>query len=175
MDNNNLHYIDINNYLKFSTELIRDSVHTTELGASKYSEIIFQEYNKIYSSITIPLTVIKTKYCDIKKIIINKQFYDKLDLSGNCTIIGFNIIIGPNSGYIKNNDKEYLLWDIWCHYERKSTKMSNININGKTTFEVLQKKVNYSNCARQYDFSKIKFELNILSIYYIGESLMVLE
>ena len=37
--------------------------------------------------------------------------------------------------------------------------------------KILDKKVDYSNCRRDFNFNNVKFELNLISIYYIGDSL----
>ena len=57
---------------------------------------------------------------------------------------------------------------MYCHYKRKSNKINKIIIKGKTKIEVLQDKVDYSSCRRDYDFSNVEFELDISCIFYIG-------
>uniref|UniRef100_A0A6C0C488 SGNH/GDSL hydrolase family protein n=1 Tax=viral metagenome TaxID=1070528 RepID=A0A6C0C488_9ZZZZ len=168
---NNLHFIDLNNYLTYSKQLISDTVHTTEYGAEKYSEIIYTEFNKIKDKIKIPTNIVKNKYCDIKKININKIFFKNIKLKGKCEILCCEVFVGPNSGYIGiGNDEKRLTWDSYCHYKRKSMKMANILIDGDCTFEILQDEVDRSTCRRsKNDFNK--FELDIKIIYYIGEYL----
>jgi hypothetical protein len=107
---NNLHFIDLNDYLTYSKEIIKDSVHTTEYGAEKYSEIIYTEFNKIKDKIKIPTNIVKNKYCDIKELNINKIFFKNIKLKGKCEILTCDVFIGPNSGYIGiGNDEKRLM------------------------------------------------------------------
>ena len=46
---------------------------------------------------------------------------------------------------------------------------------GKTKIEVLQDKIDYSSCRRDYDFSNVEFELDISSIFYIGTTLKFID
>jgi len=163
-----LFYIDINDYVKYNDKICRDNVHTTNEGAKLYADIIYDEYKKSSNNITIFKNYTKTRYCDIKKLNINKCFKKYMVIDGEYEIITCELTIGPNSGYIKVNNDRILLWDEACHYKRKNTKIDGINIKGETKIEVLQDKVDYSSCRRDYDFSNIEFELDILSIFYIG-------
>lgn len=163
-----LFYVDINDYVKHNDKISRDTVHTTPEGAELYANIIHDEYKKSSNKIIIPTNYTKTIYCDIKKLNINKCFKKYMIIDGDCDIITSNVNIGPNSGWIKLNNKKILLWDEWCHYKRQCTKIDKENIKGKTKIEVLQDKVDYSSCRRDYDFSNIEFELDINCIFYIG-------
>ena len=163
-----LFYIDINDFVKHNDKICRDIVHTTEAGAELYANIIYDEYTKSLNNIIILKDYKKTKYCDIKKLNINKCFKKYMIIDGECEIITCGLTLGPNSGYIKVNNSRKLLWDEWCHYNRTATKIDRINIKGNTKIEVLQDKVDYSSCRRDYDFSNIEFELDVLYIFYIG-------
>lgn len=171
LDDNNVSYIDLNTQICWNEKIIRDHVHTTEYGSEKYANIIFNEFNKM--TIKLPINIHENKYCNIKELHINKIFKEKLMLKGNCNVLTMCLIIGPNSGYIQYNNQLYLLWDQWCHYERKSSKGNNFDINEFCEIKVLDKEVDYSLCRRDYKFENIKFELNIETIYYIGNHLKV--
>ena len=84
------------------------------------------------------------------------------------------MLIGPNSGYVNINNKDYLLWDIYCHYERLTTKLDFI-INDECKIKILNKKVDYSKCRREYNFNNINYELHLKTIYYIGDKLEFIE
>ena len=172
---NNLIYIDVNDKTKYSKLLIRDAVHTTDYGSVYYSNYIFKMFNSLYNKLKIPQNLQKTKYTSLKKLNINKKVNKYIKLKGNCIIFTCYIIVGPNSGYIEVNGNEILLWDQYCHYNRKNCKISNIKIDGHLELKILQKKVDYSSCRRNFDFSNVMFELNILEIYYIGDNLNFVE
>ena len=93
-----------------------------------------------------------------------------MEFNGNCEILSCSLKIGPNSGYIKCNEDEYLLWDQWCHYERLCTKL-NFSVKDICKIEILDKKVDYSSCRRNFNFDNVIFEFNLISIYYIGDTL----
>jgi len=44
-------------------------------------------------------------------------------------------------------------------------------VKDKCEIEISDKEVDYSSCRRNFDFDNITFELDLKSIYYIGESL----
>jgi hypothetical protein len=47
-----------------------------------------------------------------------------MKLKGDCTIFTCALTIGPNSGYIGIGEKQFLLWDSWCHYNRSSCSLN---------------------------------------------------
>ena len=80
----------MNDFLKYNTNLIRDTVHTTDSGAEEYSRIIFDLFQKDKHTIGYPINVIKTKYCDDVKVLnVNKIFKDNIIFEGDCYIIAF--------------------------------------------------------------------------------------
>ena len=42
-----LYYIDLNEYISYSSEICRDSVHTTDIGSEKYADLIYSQFIKI--------------------------------------------------------------------------------------------------------------------------------
>tara|TARA_B110000879_G_C11131013_1_gene496017 strand:- start:396 stop:1265 length:870 start_codon:yes stop_codon:yes gene_type:complete len=168
LNSNHISFIDINDHLTYSNKIISDDVHTTEYGAEKYANIIFNEYNNM--KIKSPINLNKNKFCDLKELQINKIFKKELELKGNCQILSCSIRVGPNSGYLKINNKLYLIWDPWCHYVRSSTKL-NFFVKDKCEIKILDKEVDHSSCKRNFKFKNIEFELNLITIYYIGDSL----
>lgn len=172
---NNLIYIDINKKIKYSEAIIRDTVHTTDLGSNLYSEYIYEEFIYNYTKLKIPQNIIKTNLISIKKIDINKKFKKYMKIKGDCVIYTCTLIIGPLSGYIGIDNMEILLWDKWCSYERKHCNIENIKINGYCEFKILQKNVDYSYSKHNFNFNNIVYQLNINEIYYIGNNLQFIE
>jgi hypothetical protein len=177
LDAKKLYYIDLNAYLVYSNELCSDYVHTTHFGSEKYAEIIYEQFEKNRDSIKYPIDIVKTKYCDIKQLSVNKTFQDGLQLrvcnaveTCDGKIIGFVLIIGPKSGLIKINNDKCLIWDQWCHYERKHIQLKHIPISDILDITVLQDQIDYSSCRRPIldsEYGAVK-ELNIIEIYYIN-------
>jgi hypothetical protein len=171
LNKNKLFYIDINEYLTISAELIRDSVHTTDLGGTKYAEIIYDKFQKEQHNIVFPDTIVETNFINIKSLIINKSFTNFVLLKGNCTIVAFYLTIGPKSGVIQVDQEKYIIWDQWCHYQRDHFNMNNINVTNQLKLEILKDNVDTSKCRQIYDFKNIEKELYIKQIFYVGESL----
>lgn len=172
LDSKKLYYIDLNEYISYSSEICRDSVHTTDIGSEKYADLIYSQFIKNKSKIILPLGVKKNKYDEIKKIDVNQIFQSEVILRGNCTIIGFYMMIGPKSGLIKINNIKYNIWDVHCHYERETFKLNDLVVNDQLKIEVLHDDFDHSTCRRPIiDVPKIK-ELNIKQIYYIGSNLL---
>jgi hypothetical protein len=169
----NLYYIDLNNFLEYSLEYVKDFVHTTDNGSRKYAEIIFSNFNKYKNNIKLPLDIIRTKYCDIQELNINKTFKNNIIIQGECTIIGFYLIVGPKSGLIQVDNIKYNIWDTYCHYDRPSFKLNNLKVSGKLELNVLQEAIDYSTCRRNIIEKDMIKELNIISIYYIGNELKI--
>lgn len=170
---NNLYCIDINDYLKFDTSLIRDLVHTTEVGSKKYAEIIYSLFEKDKHKIMYPQQdLIEPRFCHIKKLCVNKTFSKNIILEGDCLIIGFRVTIGPSSGLIKINDKIYSIWDNWSHYDREGFRLKQIELTDNLEIEILQTAIDYSTCNRPMKYDGIK-KLIIIDIYYVGSHLSI--
>ena len=176
LNSKNLYYIDINDYLEFNSEIIRDTIHTTDVGSEKYAEIIYSMFEKDKSKIEYPKdnVIVKTKYCDIKVLNVNKTFKENIILEGEGIIIAVLLKIGPTSGIIEIYNKKYTIWDMWCHYERNSFNMRDITLKDKLEIKILQDDVDYSKCTREMKYDGLK-ELNIISIYYTGNILNIFE
>ena len=63
------------------------------------------------------------------------------------------------------------MWDKWCHYERRNTKLENIIVSDKVIFKILDKKVDTTSCKQDFNFDNIEYNLNLITIYYIGDNL----
>ena len=178
LKNRNIAFIDINESIRKNDieQILRDDVHTTEYGSKLYSDIIYQQFQIIETSLALPKQLYSTKYMNIKKLEVKKAFDKNLRIYGNCEIIGFLLHIGPHSGIVEvhqdNNSKKYNTWDRWCHYTRPHFNLSQ-TINGDIVISVLDDDFDTSNCKIKNNFNKVKKQLIIEDIYYIGKSLCV--
>jgi hypothetical protein len=174
LDSKKIYYIDINDYLEFNEILIRDTVHTTDVGSEKYAEIIYDIFKENKPKIEYPTDIIKTRFCDIKILNVNKIFKEEiiLECQDESMIIAAKLLIGTKSGIIEINNEKMYIWDIWCHYDRINFKIKHQIINGKMPIKILQDKIDYSECKREMNYHGLK-ELNILEIYYIGDDLNI--
>jgi hypothetical protein len=171
----NLYYIDINDFLKYNSDLLRDNVHTTEFGSEEYAKIIYDVFQKDKDTIEYPINITKTKYCHhVKTLHVNKIFTDNIIFEGDCFIIAFYLIIGQKSGTIDINGVKECIWDQWCHYDRHHFNLKKINVKDKLEMKILQDEVDYSTCRRDIGETCINKELNIIDIYYIGDKLEIL-
>jgi len=162
--------------------ILRDVVHTTFMGATKYAEKIYQfllttifpNMQMYFDKIVYPS---ENKYCLVKEIKVNKIVNTEIQFSGNGEIIGIYQIIGPHSGKLKyiyynqemiEQEKDCILWDKWCHYERKSI-INHIKINDKLKIMITQEDFDRSVAIKQLDWSTYIYYMNIISIFYVGD------
>lgn len=171
LDKNNLSYFDLNQNVKYTQVIIRDDIHTTEVGSETYSNLIYDYFISNYNNFKIPQNIKKTNLICLSKLNINNTFKKYMKLKGDCTIFTCSLTIGPNSGYIDIGEDSILLWDQWCHYNRNFCKLNNIRVENNIEFKISDRIVDYSSCRRDYKFDNTIFELNIKDIYYIGNYL----
>ena len=79
-----IYFIDINDHIEYSSMFCRDNVHTTDVGSIKYSDIIYNVFQRDKDKIILsPLDIVKTKYCDnIKTLCVNKSFQNSFFIEG---------------------------------------------------------------------------------------------
>jgi hypothetical protein len=175
INSRNLFYIDLNDFFKFDSNLIRDTVHTTNFGSEQYSEKIYDIFLKNKDIINYPINIVKTRFCENIKILqINKIFKDIVVLEGDCIIIAFHLIIGPKSGIVEIHDTKYSVWDQWCHYDRDHFNLHELIVKDKLEIKILQENIDYSECRRNITETDIIKELNIVNIYYLGNNLEII-
>jgi hypothetical protein len=177
IESKKLYYIDLNNYLKYNSNICRDTVHTTDFGSEEYARVIYDIFQKDKDNIGYPINIINTKYCqNIKILNVNKIYKNNIIFKGNCFIIAFNLIIGKNSGFIDiNGETKECIWDQWCHYDRSHFNLKKIYVKDKLEIKILQDDIDYSICRRYISEKNINKFLNIINIYYIGDKLDILE
>jgi hypothetical protein len=169
----NLHVIDIHNNTNIN-ELLRDTVHTNELGANIYANKIYDYFvNSIINTDTVYTNIPnENKYSNIKTLQINKEIHDEINMEGHFEIIGMLQKIGNFSGVVEiirdgsNNYKE-MIWDQWCHYTRDNIKM-RIPTSNKIKIKILQDTFDTTLCKTNFDFSKCNKYMYIYEIYYLG-------
>ena len=169
----NINYISIfNNDNKI--ELLRDDVHTTELGSNYYGTIIYNNFmdkiiNLNFNTNKYPL---KNMYYDINILDINDTVNNNIILYGNAKVIGIYQKIGLYSGVIniinENNESEqHFIWDQWCHFERHNIKLS-FDIKNKLIIKILNDTFDTSSCKHEIEWNKYDKKMEILDIFYIG-------
>jgi hypothetical protein len=155
---------------------LRDGVHTNDIGSDLYSKIIFTEYTSKRDEIKRVIPLDPTPYENISSIAVNRSFLDGFALDGNGEIIGMEAEVGPHSGFVRvesdQNSETVNTWDRWCHYCRDHFIL-NRRITSRTVFTILPDHFDTSECKVRYDFSKVRKELRIRSIYFIGEELQI--
>lgn len=79
---NNIFYIDLNEYITHSPYINIDKVHTNSDGSILYARTIYDIFIREKDNIVFPSNLIKTKYCDIKTLAVNKTFKSNMMLEG---------------------------------------------------------------------------------------------
>ena len=127
-------------------------------------------------NISVPDKLPDTKYTNVKRIKVNREFKNCIRLSGNCEVIGFLLTIGPHSGMVEIIDglESYNenTWDRWCHFERKHFNLS-MTVSGNVQINILQTRFDTTSCKSQMDFTKKQKKLIVHDIYYVGNDLVV--
>lgn len=175
-NNHNIDYITIINNKNIG-KLLRDGVHTTDLGAKYYGNFIYNKFinkiiNKKVDDININ-TIKRNIYYDIKLLNVNKTVNNFLTLYGNAKVIGIYQNIGPYSGIVniiddESNITKQLIWDQWCNYERQNIKLS-FDVKNKTTIKVSDDVFDTSACKHDIDWLSYNKKLEIIDIFYVGE------
>ena len=168
----NIYYIDFSSYLTFSNELIRDDVHTTELGSKKYANIISELFLKDKDKIIVPNIILESetfksiqKYNLDKIVELNENEYIEIALDKIYKYLFIVMIIGTHSGIITINEEKYNTWDIYCHFNRTVTRKYCIN---NKNIKIVQSSsiIDTSKCKRDINFTKYKKQLIIKEIYF---------
>lgn len=169
----NIQYIELygNENVK---ELLRDSVHTNETGATFYAKKIYDYFmvNTLHIEQIYNLIPNENEYINIQCLQINKQINDEICITGNFKIVGIEQKIGPFSGLVeitRNNTEKYnqQLWDQWCHFERINIKL-NTPLSESIKIKILQDSFDTTQCKSDINFNEIKKYMYVHNIYYIG-------
>lgn len=169
----NIDVIEMYNNMNIN-EMLRDTVHTNEMGAKFYANTIYKHFmDSIYSkkpvSGQVIPEIIPNNFCNIKCLEYCKTVYSKLVLCGEAQLIGIYQIVGPHTPLLKINDKQINIWDMWCYYERNCIKINGmIRKSCDMTIEICpddyERATNSNNIIPH-----AKKCLKILKIFYVGE------
>jgi hypothetical protein len=171
-----VHFIELYNNTNIN-ELLRDTVHTNELGAQFYADKIYNFYlnHKMTQNITYTDTDIpnENRYSKIKTLPLNKEIHDEINMIGSFEIIGIFQKIGNFSGIveiIRNNEKCYKfnIWDQWCHFTRDNIKI-NVPLSNQVKIIITQDSFNTDDCKVIVNFNEIIKYMHIYEIYYFGD------
>lgn len=181
LEENKLTYFDLSENIKYCPTLLRDCVHTTPLGSQVYSDYIYDKYIATESSIIIPTNIKKTKYDQIQKIEVDREFTKYFTLAGDCTLFGIVITVGEYSGILDitdgSNNISINTWDQWCHHLRDMLiSLQELYISNKCTITISQNQFDTSTYTHsEIDFSLIKKKIVIRSIFFIGDKLQLID
>lgn len=170
----NVPTINISESFNNLNEILRDGIHTTNLGAIRYAELINNKFHSdFYNKTEIPKSYPeKTKYCDIKKIDLNFIVEKKLVMSGPAEVIGISQVIGPYTGLLDIDGKIYNNWDRWCYYEREMVNLK-FNVNDITEIKILENDFDRSSCEHHTNWN-VKKKLKLATMFYVGEDIKIL-
>lgn len=151
------------------SEVLRDGIHTTEVGGAMYAEKINEYFATLITKEPPPIIIPeKTKYCDVGSLPINRIIRDKIVFNGKGQVLGIEQFIGPFSGLISVNGVKMSIWDRWCYYRRDAMSVG-FSVDGRTEVIVLQDDFDRSECVHldEADFSVEKY-LDWNTCFFIG-------
>lgn len=170
----NIHCVKLYNN-KNVKDLLRDTVHTNELGSNYYGGKIYDFFKDNVINDDVPrkippgneMSLIKSITQDI---IVN----DNIKLKGKFKLIGIYQNIGPFSGmYEIDTDcstvQKFNLWDQWCHYNRLNIKISTKQFCSYVDIKLLNDKFDTTQCKTNINFDNVKKYMEIKKIFYIGQ------
>lgn len=168
-----LPFYDMNEHLESSPEMLRDFVHTTEVGSEKYAEIIHRKFDQDRPTLKVVHETRETGYSKIRETTVNRIYTKQLKLNGKAEVIGLLLTIGRHSGVVRVEDQNGRMavntWDQWCHYDRMHFNIP-LKIQGTTELKIGRDVFDTSSCNIEgVDFQRYKKKLILHSIYYIGE------
>ena len=154
-------------------DLLKDWVHTNSKGSDLYGNRIFEEFCKIVKNPQITYEIPEhNKYCNILFKDLDITVDANIIIEGSFQLIGIYQDVGLFSGLImKDVDSKIRkedIWDMYCHYTRKTIKINTDSECKNVKINVLQENFDTSTCRREYDFTNIKRYLRIYKIFYIG-------
>lgn len=158
-------------------DLLRDTIHTTQLGSRRYAEII-NDYLQLETGETDASEILgSTKYSEIKKMKVKRAFRKNVMLRSDkiCYVVGTLNFIGRHSGVIEIRKAGGMvkenLWDQWCYYIRRHFNLTLL-IDEPTEIVISDETFDTSLCNKSVDL-EVKKKLVVDSVYYIGDELKV--
>lgn len=149
--------------------ILRDNVHTSDLGSQEYARLISDDFNtNIRGKIGLPSKLPdENMFCDIRSADINTVVKDSITFEGFADVVGISQKIGPYTGLLSINNKIHNNWDKWCYYERDMINLK-FNISDVCKIEVLQDSFDTSECKHQINWCDQKL-LKLYKCYYVGD------
>jgi hypothetical protein len=163
-------YNNLKKNIVIENDIMRDSVHTTDLGSKNYAEIIFNYFTTNINNLQVCSKLpVRNKYYDIKSIHFDSPITvtNEYEIQGSVSYIRFSINKCPNNGIILLNNKQYNTWDQWCYYSRKSLTGTLPTFENNLVIKITKKDFDKSLCKNK-DFKWDKYEklLTIHDIFY---------
>lgn len=166
-------------------QILKDDVHTTQVGSELYSVIITENFRQIKEqckNFEFSYKPEKNKYLNIKKKELPGDIKQKIIIRGNADVIGIFQKIGPFTGWveIKLDDGlvvERCLVDKHCYYTRECFNFT-YTFNRTMEIAISSKPPDYSVCKNPPDYGIKDWDayykrhvkkLNLKEVYYIGE------
>jgi len=133
-------YLELYNNPNIS-EMLRDNIHTTLIGAEVYGRRILEWLASADVSYPFPTNIKETSLCAIKSVSYDTIVKEQIEFSGEGKLIGLYMSVGPFSHKVEvmtdTTTKEYVIRDQWCHYERKTIHLSQMSFKGKVVIRVV--------------------------------------
>lgn len=158
----------------------RDGVHTTLEGAKLYAKLISDRLEQIrpkvprYRNIKIEFDRIEIDLWqgELRDVPEGHRLVIDIESTGPSPQVIAEVLLGPSSPIIDVDNGRFrvCVWDRWCHYERKgfvdiwkAAKATHHSVNVR----VLSDAIDYSICARPFDFQGTK-ELKPRAVYGVN-------
>jgi hypothetical protein len=171
---------------KLDEEILRDTVHTNDLGSELYAKAILDYFNS-YILNTANIKNITTpnpnKYSNIKTLEFEQKCTTGLLIKGSAELVGIYQDVGPFScfcdvyvdGKLVHKDRSII--DIHCDYIRptinfnytfKESLLIEISTKDVDYDDVVKRKINWERYNKEGIFAQQK-ELRLHSLHYVGE------
>lgn len=168
-------YINTCNLLSDKDKLLRDLVHTTDVGSELYAQKIYHYFmQNILNKYTLNLSnLVVNKFANIKKLFLSDKIIQEfIKIKGSAEIIGVNQIVGPHSGILNVDVDGSLskinLFDCWCYYKRNVLKIEK-KFNHYLNIFVSQEGFDRTVAKEQIDWPTKMVIQPLDYLYYIGD------
>jgi len=177
---------DVDVGCKLDEEILRDTVHTNDIGSELYAKAILNYFNSYIlntanvKNINLPEL---NKYSDIKTLEFEHKCITGVGIKGSAELVGIYQDVGPFScfcdvyvdGKLIHKDRSAI--DIHCDYIRptinfnytfKESLLIQISPKDIDYDTVVKRKINWERYNKEGIFAQQK-ELRLHSLHYIGE------
>lgn len=171
---------------KLDEEILRDTVHTNDLGSELYAKAILDYFNSYIlnrASVKNITTPEPNKYSNIKTLKFEQKCTTGVLIKGSAELVGIYQDVGPFScfcdvyvdGKLVHKDRSII--DIHCDYIRptinfnytfKESLLIEISTKDVDYEDVVKRKINWERYDKEGIFAQQK-ELRLHSLHYVGE------